>query len=405
MHDVIIVGARCAGSPLAMLLSRRGYRVLLLDKSTFPSDAISTHYLHIPGVAKLRNWGLLSQVLASGCPKIHQITLGISGIWLSGMSPEWDGIRYGIAPRRVVLDKILVDAAVAAGADFHEGFTVDEVISEGGRVVGIRGHERDGTELTATAPLVVGADGIHSIVAKTVQPEEYASTPPGTAVWYTFWAGTDFDEQIFARIDGHEVFVVPTNDGCVNVLAGVKNDRFHEFRQDIEGNYHRTLDLFPELARRIRAGKQVEPFYGTRYTRQWIRRPHGPGWVLVGDSGYHKDPVAGIGIADAFRQVDVLADAIDDGLCGRRDMTEAMTDFHTWRDATFRDYYEYICRMATLDEYPPEVLKLVDALQYDDYQRTRFIGTAGAYIRHRVFYSPENIERILSGAAARQSRV
>jgi 2-polyprenyl-6-methoxyphenol hydroxylase-like FAD-dependent oxidoreductase len=397
MYDVIVVGARCAGAPTAMLLARRGYRVLMLDKSTFPSDAVSTHYLHLPGVVKLRNWGLLDRVLASGCPKIHQITLSISGIVLSGMSPEWDGIRYGIAPRRTVLDEILFDGAVEAGVEAHTGFRVEEILVTDGRVTGVRGHERDGSSLVATAPLVVGADGIHSLVAKTVQPEEYLSTPPGTAVWYTYWAGTDFTDQVFARVDGHEVFVVPTNDGCVNVLAGVKHREFQNFRKDVEGNYHKTLDLFPELADRIRAGRQVEPFYGTRYTRQWMRHPYGPGWVLIGDSGYHKDPVAGIGIADAFRQVDVLVDAIDDGLAGRRDITEAFADYHAWRDETFRDYFEYICRMATLDEYPAEILKVLEALKYDEPQRTQFFGTIGAYVRQKDFFSPENCARILAG--------
>jgi flavin-dependent dehydrogenase len=130
-----------------------------------------------------------------------------------------------------------------------------------------------------------------------------------------------------------------------------------------------------------------------------MRHPYGPGWVLIGDSGYHKDPVAGIGIADAFRQVDVLVDAIDDGLSGRRDMTEALAGYHQWRDETFRDYFEYICRMATLDEYPPEVLKVLDALRYNEEQRTRFFGTVGAFIKHKDFFSPENCERILSSVA------
>jgi flavin-dependent dehydrogenase len=397
MYDVIVVGARCAGAPTGMLLARRGYRVLVVDKATFPSDAVSTHYMHLPGVVKLRNWGLLDAVLATGCPKIHQITLGISGIYLSGMSPEWDGIRYGIAPRRTVLDKILVDGARDAGADLREGFTVDEILRDGERVTGIRGHERDGREVTATAPLVVGADGIHSLVARTVEPDEYLATPPGTAVWYTYWQGTGIQEQIFARVDGHEVFVCPTNDDCVNVLAGVRHDEFGEFRKDVEGNYHKTVDLFPDLAKRIYAGRRVEQFYGTRFTRQWLRHPHGPGWVLVGDSGYHKDPIAGIGMTDAFRQVDVLVDAIDDGLSGRRDMTEALAGFHEWRDETFRGYFEYICMMATLDAYPPDRLKIMEALQHNEEQRTMFFGTVGTFIRHRDFFSPANIQRILAG--------
>ncbi|GIG63057.1 FAD-dependent oxidoreductase [Longispora fulva] len=399
MYDAIVVGARCAGSPTAMLLARRGYRVLLVDKATFPSDAISTHYLHYPAIARLDRWNLLDRVLKTGAPVIDRITWGMGDVYITGTAPEWDGKRFAVAPRRKVLDKILLDAAVEAGAELHEGFTVEEILRDGDRAVGIRGRERDGTEVVAHAPIVIGADGIHSLVASTFQPAEQSGTPPLTAVWYTYWQGTDVDHLIFTRLDGRELFLVPTNDDCVNVMVGWREHEFHEFRKDIEGNYHATLDLFPELAARVRKGRQVEPFYGTKQTRQWMRHPYGPGWVLVGDAGYHKDPIAGIGISDAFRQVEVLVEAVDDGLSGRRDMAEALAGYHAWRDESFSEVFEYYHRAATLDMLPPEMLQVIDSLRYDETERDRFMGIVGGFTSFKEFFSPENCQRILARAA------
>ena len=400
MYDAIVIGARCAGSPTAMLLARQGRNVLLVDKATFPSDAISTHYLHYPAIARLEKWGLLDAVLATGAPVIDRMTWGMGDVEITGTAPEWDGVRIAAAPRRKVLDKILVDAAVEAGADVREGFTVDEVLHDGNLATGIRGHDRDGNPLTATAPIIVGADGIHSIVAETFSPKEYSGTPPLTAVWYSYWEGTDIDHIMFTRVDGRELFFVPTNEGRVAVLVGCRYAEFQEFRRDIEGNFDKTLDLFPGWAARLRKGRRVEPFYGTRRTRQWLRHPYGPGWVLVGDAGYHKDPIAGIGISDAFRQAEKVAEAIERGLSKEGDMDAALADFHTWRDDAFSKVFEYYRRAATLDALPPDLLPVLDALRYDAEQRDRFMGITGGHTSFQEFFEPENCARILSKAAA-----
>lgn len=401
MYDVLVVGARCSGSPTAMLLAQRGYRVLVVDRARFPSDVVSTHYLHLPAVARLRRWGLLDRLMATGCPPIHRINYGMAGIYLSGMSPEWEGETWGVAPRRTVLDQLLVEAAVAAGAEVREGYTVDEVLFDGDRVVGIRGHDRHGRAATDHATIVVGADGVHSPVARAVGAEEYAATPAGTAVWYSYWADTGLRELTFTRQQGCELFVVPTNDDLVNVLVGVKEEQFHEFRADIEGNYHRGMERFPEYAPQIRAGRRVEQFYGTRYTRQFLRKPYGDGWALIGDAAYHKDPIAGIGITDAFRQVDVLVDAIDAGLSGRRSMSLAMASYHAWRDQTFIPVLEYISRIHTLDEFPPEILAVIRALRHNREQTTRFLGLFGGYTPFNEFFSPQNCAAILAAATDR----
>ncbi|MBE0610887.1 MAG: FAD-dependent monooxygenase, partial [Dehalococcoidia bacterium] len=130
MYDAIVVGARCAGSPTAMLLARNGHRVLVVDRATFPSDTLSTHFMTPDGVERLREWGLLDRVLATGCPQLHGTQRSLQGMAL----PADPNDPLTIAPRRTVLDKILVDAAREAGAEVREGTSVDSLIVEDGVV-------------------------------------------------------------------------------------------------------------------------------------------------------------------------------------------------------------------------------------------------------------------------------
>src|SRR5919112_430672 len=151
MYDAIVVGARCAGSPTAMLLAKRGYRVLLVDRATFPSDAVSNHYIHQPGVASLERGGLLGKVRASGCPPIARIRFDVGPSALYGLAPAAGGVREGYGPRRSVLDALLVDAAVEAGAELREAFAVQELVWDGGRVAGVRGRRAGGRAVTERA--------------------------------------------------------------------------------------------------------------------------------------------------------------------------------------------------------------------------------------------------------------
>src|SRR3954469_19304699 len=170
-YDAIVIGARCAGSPTAMLLAQKGYRVLVVDRTTFPSDTVSTHVVHPTGVDALRRWGLLPQVTASGCPAIDTYSFDFGPLVLEG-SPGTPESPVSYCPRRTVLDKVLVDGAAAAGAEVREGFGVDELIVEDGIVVGIRGHD-DGAQITEHAAVVVGADGLKSFVGRSIQSEQY----------------------------------------------------------------------------------------------------------------------------------------------------------------------------------------------------------------------------------------
>jgi len=158
-YDAIVVGARCAGAVTAMLLARQGHRVLVVDRAKFPSDTLSTHVIHAPGVAALDRWGLLDQVLATGCPPIEHYSFDFGPVVIAGTAQPVDGHTTAYAPRRTVLDAILVNAAAHAGATVRQEFNVDDLIFSDGKVCGIRGHVREADQESLTARIVIGADG------------------------------------------------------------------------------------------------------------------------------------------------------------------------------------------------------------------------------------------------------
>ena len=244
-HEAIVVGARCAGSPTAMLLARKGYRVLLLDKATFPSDTMSTHHVHPPGVAALDRWSLLERLEATGCPPVERYSFDFGPLTISGSPQPIDGIARGYCSRRTVLDKLLVDAAVEAGAELREGFTVDEVLASDGTVTGIRGHEKGGADVSERAKVVIGADGKHSLVAKTVKPEQYNERRSHLAMYYAYWSGLSsggFDT--FIRAENRRGWAaIPTHDDLTVVPFGWPVEEFKANRSDIEGNFFASMDL------------------------------------------------------------------------------------------------------------------------------------------------------------------
>src|SRR5262249_15088907 len=166
MHDVIVIGARCAGAPTAMLLARKGYKVLLVDRGTFPSDIPHGHFIHRHGPQRLRRWGLLDRITATHCPAVSSTIMDLGDFPLAATGLIADGVALGYGPRRSVLDQVLVTAAVESGAELRTGFTVEDFTLDGERITGIRGRVVGGRPITESAAVVVGADGRRSRLAR-----------------------------------------------------------------------------------------------------------------------------------------------------------------------------------------------------------------------------------------------
>ena len=398
-YDVIVVGARCAGAPTAMHLARSGYRTLLVDKATFPSDTVSTHLIHPPGVAALHRWGLLDRLTATGCPPIHTYTFDFGDLTLAG-SPAFDGAPVAYGPRRTVLDKLLVDAAREAGAEVSEGFSVDNVLREAGRVVGIHGRDGGGGTVAKRARVVVGADGRHSLVARTVGPEQYHEKAPLLAGYYAYWSGLPMDGRFETYVRPNRGFAAwPTNDDLTLVIAAWPYPEFEANRRDIEGNYLKTLALAPTFAERVDAGQRESRFYGSA-VHNYFRKPYGPGWVLVGDAGYDRDFITAQGIQDAFRDAELCAAALNDALSGVRSFEAAMDDHQSARDGQALPMYEFTCQLATLEPPPPELESLLGAMPGNQDAMDGFARLNAGVMSPVEFFSDENVGRIIAGARA-----
>jgi 2-polyprenyl-6-methoxyphenol hydroxylase-like FAD-dependent oxidoreductase len=359
IYDAIVVGARCAGAPTAMLLARKGYRVLLVDRASFPSDTLSTHMIHAPGVAALNRWGLLSTVRASGVPPVREYSFDFGPFAISGSPRQVDGIVAGYAPRRTVLDTILVEAAAAAGAEVRTQFTVDEVLFADGVVTGIRGHSR--TPMVEKARVVIGADGRNSSVARAVGPYQYNERPKLQRAYYTYWSNLPVGGfQTFVR-PNRGFAAVETNDGLTMLVVGWPYAEAQAYRADVEGNYLATLELVPEFAERVRAAKREEQFLGGSIPG-YFRKPFGPGWALVGDAAYNKDPITAQGISDAFHDAEQCVRALDAWLSGGVEYQEVMSAYQQNRDAQVAGMYDFTAQLATLQPPTPELQQMLGAV-------------------------------------------
>ena len=398
-YDAIVVGARCAGSPTAMLLARKGYKVLVVDRATFPSDTLSTHVLHPPGVERLKRWGLLDRLTATGCPPIDTYSFDFGPFTLSG-APGTAESPVAYCPRRTVLDTLLVDAAAEAGAEVREGFTVDDVVFDDGRVVGLRGHGKDGRSVAERAQVVIGADGRYSHVAQAVGAEQYNERPQLLCGYFSYWSdlpiGGEF--EVYVR-PGRGWAAAPTHDGLTLVVAGWPFAEFDSNKQDVEGNYLKMFDQAPEFADRIRGATREARFAGTA-VENYFRKPFGPGWALVGDAGYNKDFITAQGISDAFRDAELCAGALDESLSGARDFNLAMGEYQSTRDEHVLPMFEFTCQFATLEPPPPEMQQVLGAVHGNQAAMDGFARVNAGVTSPADFFSEENVQRIFAAAGS-----
>ncbi len=397
-YDAIIVGARCAGAPTAMLLARKGYRVLLVDRATFPSDTLSTHLIHAPGVAALKRWGLLDEVVATGCPAVEGYSFDFDFFTIAGTARPSEGNTTAYAPRRTVLDKILVDAAAAAGAEVREAFTVEEVLVEDGAVVGIRGRDAGGISVVERARVVVGADGRNSHIAKVVKPEQYNEKPMLQWSYYTYWSGLPTNGfETYIRPDRGWA-MLPTNDDLTLLVLGWPYAESNAYKADVEANYLKTLELAPEVAARVRSAKREDRFHGGSVPN-YFRKPYGPGWGLIGDAGYNKDPITAQGISDAFRDADVYSTALDEIFTGARTFEDAMAEYHAARDEHALPIYEFTTQLATMEAPPPEVQQVLLAVSTNAEAQSDFVSMVAGTMSPVEFFSPEHLGPLMAAAA------
>jgi flavin-dependent dehydrogenase len=324
--------------------------------------------------------------------------LDLGEFQLAGELPPFEGAAYICAPRRTVLDKLLLDAAAEAGAEVREGFAVTGLTEEDGRITGIRARGRDGQEIREPARLVIGADGYNSLVARAVGAAEYNVRPVLTCAHYGYWAGVAQHMPAIHPRPRRMIASFPTNDGLTIVVVIAPRDEFPAIRTDPERHLQDALSLVDDFREPFRQSVRVEPIRGTAAIPNFFRKPFGNGWVLVGDAGYHKDPILAQGISDAFRSAQWVTDAIHAGFSGARPLDHALAAYQRARDEHFAPMYQMCIDLAGLAPPPPEMLALYQALRSDGVERDRFFGTLGGTVPIPEYYAPENLQRIVSSA-------
>ncbi len=396
MYDAIIVGARCAGSALGLMLARAGKKVLMLDRAIFPSDTMSGHYIHPAGISCLKRLGVFGRLASTDTPEQKKITVDFGPFALSGTPVAApDGTSSGYGPRRRIFDTLLAEAAVAAGAEFIDGVTVNGPIFSGGRVVGVEGLTRQGSPFEFRAPLVVGADGKNSGIADAVGAAKYNEVPSSTCAYYSYWSGFDTAHiQLFSRVS--RFFVVqPTNEGLTMIVVARPVGEFRKVRSSLEESFNSAIAEVPWIEERFRAAKREERFVGTADQAGFFRQAHGPGWALVGDAGYHRDAITAQGMTDAFLHAEMLAQAINASFDGRLPMDQALSEYQARRDASVMPMYGLTNDLARLAPPTPEMAGLLGAVHSNPRATGDFLGIMSGTVRLQDFFAPDNIGAIM----------
>jgi len=361
-YDVIIAGARCAGAATAMLLARQGARVLVLERSRYGTDTLSTHALMRGAVVQLHRWGLLPAVVGTGTPPVRSTTFHLAGAVTTIPVKPKHGVEALYAPRRRVLDAILADAARNAGADVRFGASVSDLRRDrAGRVTGITGRA-GGARLEASADLVVGADGRRSTVAWCVGARAAHVAPASSILIYRYVRDDAPDDYHWYFRDGAAAGVIPTNDGQACVFAATSAERLRG-EPDL-GTYavwRRILaQAAPGLAERLDQRGPAGPPRVFPGLTGYLRDAAGPGWALVGDAGYFKDPITAHGITDALRDAEILARVVTEA------GPDAVRRYQAERDELSMRLFRVTGRMAsfawTADEIAGHLLELGEAM-------------------------------------------
>jgi flavin-dependent dehydrogenase len=310
-YDALVVGARCAGAATAMLLARQGMRVLALDRGAYGSETLSTHALMRGAVLQLSRWGLLPRLVAAGTPPVRSTSFHYGAEEVAIAVKPGDGVDALYAPRRSVLDALLVDAAAEAGAEFRHGEVVFGLTETGGRVTGAVSLDAKGHRQEIAADLVIGADGVGSAVARLAGAATLREARHATATVFGYWSGIGTEGYQWHYVPGASAGAIPTNAGlhCVFVSIPPGTYRTMLHGASMAGFEALLRAVAPDLAARVAQGERAGALSVFAGRRGFFRRAAGPGWALVGDAGYFKDPLTAHGITDALRDAELLAEA------------------------------------------------------------------------------------------------
>jgi flavin-dependent dehydrogenase len=363
--DVVVVGARCAGSPLAALLARQGVRVAVVERATFPRDTLSSHIFEADGLAFLAGLGLTERLRATGAPFISRVDNRVGDFrWVADV-PQYRGDVGGIASvRRPVLDPILAQAAEEAGAEVRFATNVTGLLREAGRVRGVRVSTAEG-ESELHADLVVGADGRNSTIAKLCGARKYNLTPNERFAYWSYFedANLGVDPTFVIHVWDRIVLGGPTDDGLYQAAVMADLSELDAFRSDLEGNLIRYVRDCEPVAAALEGARPVGKVFGAVRWTGYFRDASGPGWVLAGDAGHFKDPAPGRGIGDAFRQVETLAPAIVAGLDGSGPgLDEELERWGRWRDREFAEHYWMATDIGKAGPVPTPIPELMRRL-------------------------------------------
>lgn len=355
--DVVVVGARCAGSATAIALARRGRKVVAMDGASFPSDTLSTHLFFPPHWAELERLGVRERVQAGTAPLHTHAGLGTSDVEVLGPFNPYEGLAWGACVKRTGLDAVLVDAAREAGAEVRERTRVTGLLrDERGRVTGVRWKTRDGEEGETEARLVVGADGRASTVARLVGTTEHHRWDNRRLMAYAYYDDPRDDLRHIAMQwrQGDELCTVfPCDDGQSVVLLMSPATRADEFREDPAATYEATVASIGPLAARLEGCTRESKVRCSYRHPSYFRHSHGPGWALTGDAGHFKDPVTAQGIRDALRFGRLLGEAVAPALDDEAALARALRGWEHDRDAQCLDLYQWANGLGLADAVSP----------------------------------------------------
>ena len=354
-YDVVIVGARCAGASTALLLARAGAKVLVIDRQSRGSDTMSTHALMRAGVMQLQRWGLMPALASAGTPEIRSTTFHYGPETVRVPIKPEHGVPHLCAPRRTVLDRILVEAAESSGADVRHGVVLSGLqFNSSGRVVGAWLNCEENKHVGIGAGLVIGADGRQSTVARLAAAKTYVESRYTSACVYGYFDGLPDDGLHWYFAPAAAAGVIPTNHGQHCVFAGVSQNRFAStFRGDVERGFANVLrTCSPDLGTSVERAPSATRLRGFAGAKGFLRQPYGPGWALVGDAGYFKDPLTAHGMTDALRDAELLARAV---LVGEE---RAMAAYRRERDILSIPLLEVTDAVASFDWTLPQVKSL-----------------------------------------------